>query len=136
MKPFHYTTEITNQMQAGGMMQPAMAMQPAMMGMMPQPQQQVQASMAAPVVSLAAAPPVAVAASGVPGMMGGPVSGASTPVQLHAAADWAVPQAARAKYTAQFQNTDRARTGFLAGVQARNILVQSQLPQQTLAQVW
>ena len=42
----------------------------------------------------------------------------------------------RAKYTAQFQNTDRARTGFLAGVQARNILVQSQLPQQILAQVW
>ena len=64
-------------------------------------------------------------------MMGS--SGASTPVHH---VDWAVPQATRAKYTAQFQNTDRARTGFLAGVQARNILVQSQLPQQILAQVW
>ena len=89
------------------------------MGMMQQPQ---------PVVSMAA--PVGMVAAPVVPMMGS--SGASTPSHV----DWAVPQVTRAKYTAQFQNTDRARTGFLAGVQARNILVQSQLPQQILAQVW
>ncbi|XP_071543645.1 intersectin-1-like isoform X3 [Panulirus ornatus] len=32
--------------------------------------------------------------------------------------------------------SDRAKTGYLSGVQARNILIQSHLPQQTLAQIW
>ena len=105
----------------GGMMQP-MGMQPvavaaAQQMMAPQPGM-MQPPVSAPIVSMAA-----------PTMLS---SGASTPVHV----DWAVPPATRAKYTAQFQNTDRARTGFLAGVQARNILMQSQLPQQTLAQVW
>lgn len=31
---------------------------------------------------------------------------------------------------------DRARTGFLSGVQARNVMVQSKLPQNILAQIW
>ena len=42
----------------------------------------------------------------------------------------------RTKYLATFQQTDRARTGFIAGVQARNILLQSGLPQNILAQIW
>ena len=50
--------------------------------------------------------------------------------------DWAVPPATQAKYSAAFQNTDKGRTGFLAGVQARNILLQSGLPQNILAQIW
>ena len=50
--------------------------------------------------------------------------------------DWAIPQPTRAKYSAVFAQTDRARTGFLAGVQARNILVQSGLAQNVLAQIW
>ena len=37
---------------------------------------------------------------------------------------------------ATFSQTDRGRTGFLAGVQARNILLQSGLPQNVLAQIW
>ena len=38
--------------------------------------------------------------------------------------NWAVPLMTRQKYQAQFANTDRNRTGFLAGAQARNILLQ------------
>lgn len=51
-------------------------------------------------------------------------------------AEWAVPQASRLKYTQLFNQTDRNKTGFLSGPQARNILVQSRLPQATLAKIW
>merc|ERR1712156_315861 len=63
-----------------------------------------------------------------------PGSGAATPGAPNL--DWAVPQITRTKYLATFQQTDRARTGFIAGVQARNILLQSGLPQNILAQIW
>merc|ERR1712241_968432 len=63
-----------------------------------------------------------------------PGSGAATPVAP--SMDWAVPQMTRTKYLATFQQTDRAHTGFIAGVQARNILLQSGLPQNVLAQIW
>jgi hypothetical protein len=35
-----------------------------------------------------------------------------------------------------FQANDKARTGYLAAVQARNLLLQTGLAQQTLATVW
>ena len=41
-------------------------------------------------------------------------SGAAVPM---ANTEWAVPQPTRAKYQASFYQTDRARTGFLAGNQ-------------------
>ena len=44
-----------------------------------------------------------------------PGSGAATPGAPNL--DWAVPQITRTKYLATFQQTDRARTGFIAGVQ-------------------
>jgi intersectin len=50
--------------------------------------------------------------------------------------EWSVPPVTQAKYTAVFQQTDKARSGFLAGVQARNLLLQSGLPQNILAQIW
>jgi hypothetical protein len=50
--------------------------------------------------------------------------------------EWAVPQASKLKYTQLFNTTDKARTGFLSGVQARNIFLASQLPQAVLAQIW
>ena len=50
--------------------------------------------------------------------------------------EWAIPQTTQAKYSNIFQQTDKNRTGFLAGVQARNILLQSGLPQNVLAQIW
>jgi hypothetical protein len=53
-----------------------------------------------------------------------------------AALDWAVPAPARLKYGQLFNSVDRQRSGFLTGVQARNILLQSGLTQQVLAQIW
>merc|ERR1712051_165532 len=50
--------------------------------------------------------------------------------------EWAIPQMTRNKYMATFLQTDKGRTGFLAGVQARNILLQSGLQQSVLAQIW
>ncbi|XP_073978678.1 dynamin associated protein 160 isoform X3 [Rhodnius prolixus] len=50
--------------------------------------------------------------------------------------EWAVPQASKLKYTQLFNTTDKTRSGFLTGVQARNILLASKLPQPVLAQIW
>lgn len=52
------------------------------------------------------------------------------------AAEWAVPHQSRLKYTQLFNTWDRTRSGFLSGPQARNIMVQSHLPQNILAQIW
>ena len=57
-------------------------------------------------------------------------SGAQTPVE------WSIPQGSKLKFTQVFNMSDRTKTGFLSGAQARNILIQSQLPQQALAQIW
>lgn len=53
-----------------------------------------------------------------------------------ASADWAVKSSSKLKYTQLFNTTDRTRSGFLTGAQARGILLQSKLPQATLAKVW
>ncbi|XP_011689438.1 PREDICTED: intersectin-1 isoform X2 [Wasmannia auropunctata] len=50
--------------------------------------------------------------------------------------EWAVPHQTKLKYTQMFNTCDRTRSGFLSGPQARNIMVQSQLPQNILAQIW
>lgn len=50
--------------------------------------------------------------------------------------EWAVKGPAKLKYTQLFNTTDRTRSGFLTGAQARNLLVQSKLPQAMLAQIW
>ncbi|XP_004521766.1 intersectin-1 isoform X2 [Ceratitis capitata] len=50
--------------------------------------------------------------------------------------EWAVKGPAKRKYTQVFNATDRTRSGYLTGAQARSILVQSKLPQVTLAQIW
>ncbi|XP_071567656.1 intersectin-1 isoform X11 [Temnothorax nylanderi] len=50
--------------------------------------------------------------------------------------EWAVPHQTKLKYTQLFNTWDRTRSGFLSGPQARNIMVQSQLPQLILAQIW
>ncbi|KAI1299300.1 Intersectin-2 [Halotydeus destructor] len=64
-----------------------------------------------------------------------PGSGAASPGQV-ITGEWAVPQVERLKATQQFNAIDVNRTGFLTGQQARNVLVQSALPQQILAQIW
>lgn len=50
--------------------------------------------------------------------------------------DWAVPHQTKLKFTQLFNTTDRARTGYLSGPQARNLMLQSKLPQAILAQIW
>ncbi|XP_047345605.1 intersectin-1 isoform X13 [Vespa velutina] len=50
--------------------------------------------------------------------------------------EWAVPHQTKLKYTQLFNTWDRTRSGFLSGPQARNIMVQSQLPQSILARIW
>lgn len=52
------------------------------------------------------------------------------------ALEWAVPHQTKLKYTQLFNTWDRTRSGFLSGPQARNIMVQSQLSQVILAQIW
>lgn len=51
-------------------------------------------------------------------------------------ADWAIPQSSKLKYTQLFNATDKTRSGFLTGTQARGILLQTKVAQQTLAQIW
>ncbi|XP_037915004.1 intersectin-1 isoform X2 [Hermetia illucens] len=50
--------------------------------------------------------------------------------------EWAIKGPIKLKYTQLFNTTDRTRSGFLTGAQARNIMVQTKLPQATLAQIW
>lgn len=56
--------------------------------------------------------------------------------QTGSGVEWAVKGPAKLKYTQLFNTTDRTRSGFLTGAQARNILVQSKLPQGILANIW
>ncbi|KAH9521600.1 Intersectin 1 (SH3 domain protein), variant 2 [Dermatophagoides farinae] len=60
----------------------------------------------------------------------------SAPSPTANVAEWAIPQPIKLKYTQMFNSHDRQRTGFLTGIQARNILLESKLPQTTLAQIW
>lgn len=50
--------------------------------------------------------------------------------------EWAIKSQAKLKYTQLFNTTDRTRSGFLTGPQARNLMVQTKLPQSALAQIW
>lgn len=54
----------------------------------------------------------------------------------HSAVEWAVKSQSKLKYTQVFNSTDRTRSGFLTGAQARNLMVQTKLPQAILAQIW
>lgn len=48
--------------------------------------------------------------------------------------EWAVPKDTKLKYTQAFNQHDRQRQGFLTGVQARGLLVQTGLAHDMLAQ--
>ena len=50
--------------------------------------------------------------------------------------DWPIPDTTKVKYANLFAQIDKTRTGFVAGAQARGVLLQSGLPQQILAQIW
>ena len=57
-------------------------------------------------------------------------------MKLHFFSEWGIPVASKLKYNQIFNTIDRTKSGYISGVQARNILIQSQLPQQILAQIW
>ncbi|XP_055386023.1 intersectin-1 [Condylostylus longicornis] len=67
-----------------------------------------------------------------------PIPISSPPSQIVASdsGEWGIKGSVKLKYTQVFNTADRNRTGYLTGAQARNILVQSKLPQSILAQVW
>ncbi|CRL03448.1 CLUMA_CG016510, isoform A [Clunio marinus] len=50
--------------------------------------------------------------------------------------EWAVPQSSKLKFTQLFNATDKTRSGFLTGTQARGILLQTKVPQAELARIW
>ena len=128
------------QMGMPGAMMGGMGM-PGMMGGMPgmppnsMPGMMPNASMATgpgmmPPGSQAAIPGVQPSVVMPPMSAPGPANPTPPPVE------WAIPQQKRVQYMAQFQANDKAKTGFLAAVQARTILLQTGLAQQTLATVW
>ncbi|XP_034474996.1 intersectin-1-like isoform X2 [Drosophila innubila] len=105
------------------------------------------AAVPAPIIAPpAVAPPVAVAPVAVPAAIVSPPQ--SNPPSRHMSiserapsiespqAEWAVQAAQKRKYTQVFNANDRTRSGYLTGAQARGVLVQSKLPQVTLAQIW
>ncbi|XP_067673964.1 intersectin-1-like isoform X4 [Haliotis asinina] len=52
------------------------------------------------------------------------------------AVSWAMPHQSKLKYTQLFYSHDRNKRGYLTGVEARSVLLQSHLPQAMLAQIW
>lgn len=50
--------------------------------------------------------------------------------------EWAIRKESKLRYTQLFNATDQSRSGSLTGAQARGLMVQSKLPQATLAQIW
>lgn len=71
---------------------------------------------------------------GSSGNLAGQASG--SPKMSISGAEWSIPQPSKLKYTQLFNSNDRSRLGFLTGPQARNILLETKVPQTRLAQVW
>ncbi|XP_058125707.1 intersectin-1 isoform X2 [Anopheles coustani] len=97
---------------------------------------------------VAGVPPIGAVAGAVPAPPTPPHSGGGTParsmsiserapsIESPGQVEWAIKGPAKLKYTQLFNTTDRNRSGFLTGPQARNIMVQTKLPQALLAQIW
>ncbi|ESO89239.1 hypothetical protein LOTGIDRAFT_106084, partial [Lottia gigantea] len=76
-------------------------------------------------------------AMGMPLMANGVAPGMPQQAAFRAAGgSWAIPHPSKLKYTQLFNTNDRNKRGFLTGVEARAILVQTGLPQPVLAQLW
>lgn len=96
-------------------------------------------------------PPGSLPMANITALTSGIVPGATSPPNNHVLPDkvpslespsgnanveWAIKGPAKLKFTQLFNTTDRTRCGFLTGAQARNLMVQSKLPQTILAQIW
>ncbi|XP_050430286.1 intersectin-1 [Adelges cooleyi] len=73
-----------------------------------------------------------------PSLTGTPVNSMPMPLPIESPGnqEWAIPHQSKLKYTQLFNTTDRMRSGFLTGVQARGLMMATQLPQNVLAQIW
>ncbi|XP_029596764.1 intersectin-1 isoform X3 [Salmo trutta] len=69
-------------------------------------------------------------------MQGQSFETSSAPVPPQPPTDWAVPSSSRLKYRQLFNSHDKMMSGHLTGPQARTILMQSSLPQTSLASIW
>ncbi|XP_031648195.1 intersectin-1 isoform X7 [Oncorhynchus kisutch] len=69
-------------------------------------------------------------------MQGQSFETSSSPVPPQPPIDWAVPSSSRLKYRQLFNSHDKMMSGHLTGPQARTILMQSSLPQTSLASIW
>nr|XP_029523840.1 intersectin-1-like isoform X2 [Oncorhynchus nerka] len=69
-------------------------------------------------------------------MQGQSFETSSSPVPPQPPTDWAVPSSSRLKYRQLFNSHDKMMSGHLTGPQARTILMQSSLPQTSLASIW
>uniref|UniRef100_A0A4W5N2K0 Intersectin 1 n=1 Tax=Hucho hucho TaxID=62062 RepID=A0A4W5N2K0_9TELE len=69
-------------------------------------------------------------------MQGQSFETSSAPVPPQPPTDWAVPSSSRLKYRQLFNSHDKMMSGHLTGPQARTILMQSSLPQTSLATIW
>ncbi|CAE1260660.1 unnamed protein product [Acanthosepion pharaonis] len=78
---------------------------------------------------------------GQPPIMSPPVdgqvrSGSFSMNQSPAPSPWVIPPQNKQKYIQMFATQDRNKQGFIAGVEARPLLLNSGLPQPVLAQIW
>ncbi|XP_017094939.2 intersectin-1 isoform X1 [Drosophila bipectinata] len=140
----------------GGQKTPSMTPRGSTSSMSPlDPLKSIVPPSAVPVVQPAPVVPVPAAVISPPGgvvditkIPAGPTPPSSNPPSRHMSiserapsidslqGEWAVQAAQKRKYTQVFNANDRTRSGFLTGAQARSVLVQSKLPQVTLAQIW
>ncbi|XP_029712627.2 intersectin-1 isoform X2 [Aedes albopictus] len=122
----------------GGMTSP-----PLVAGMQPvMPMQQAMSGITAAAGVIPQSVPATVPAPPTPPQSGGGTPQRSMSISERAPSiespqvEWAIKGPAKLKYTQLFNTTDRNRSGHLTGPQARNIMVQTKLPQATLAQIW
>lgn len=63
-------------------------------------------------------------------------SGNGTATAVGDSNDWSISSVLRPKYKLQFNQNDRNKRGYLTGVEARGIFLNSNLPQSQLAAIW
>lgn len=94
-------------------------------------------AVAAPIATAVPAPPTPPSGTQSRSMsISGDIGRAPSIDSPGAGVEWAIKGPAKLKYTQLFNSIDKTRSGFLTGAQARGILMQSKLPQMTLAQIW
>lgn len=114
----------------GGMAQGMGPMNPMIGGMSMAPLIQPQASLGTATMTTGSLHMGPRMANGAAGPVGG------VPEALTGSGFWAMPHSTKLKHTQTFNANDRNKRGYLLGVEARSILMQTGLSQAYLAQIW